>query len=99
MNVASWSLVTALIAVVQMLTAYAQLYQGDIVLTDSQMHSVEAHANQHSLFAPQDAVVKNRRQLWPNAVVPYIIDNSLGKLLLIFVIVYLSYLSITMIIL
>ena len=78
MNI-GWSLVAAcIVAVVQMQAVYA-FYLGDMLLTDAQMHTVEAHANQHSLFAPQDAVVKNRRQLWPNAVVPYIIDNSLGK--------------------
>ena len=54
------------------------MYQGDMVLTAEQQATLEATSNPHNPFSPQRAVVTNMRSLWPNAVVPYIIDNSLG---------------------
>ena len=49
------------------------------MLTEEQQAQVEAAANPNDPFSPQQAVVRNQRSLWPNAVVPYIIDNSLGN--------------------
>ena len=57
------------------------LYGGDIMLTPEQQAALEATANPNDPFSPQRAVVRNPRSLWPNAMVPYIIDSSLGKLL------------------
>ena len=54
------------------------MYQGDILLTNEQRASIEATSNPNDPFSPQQAVVRNTRSLWPNAVVPYIIDGSLG---------------------
>ena len=56
------------------------MYEGDIVLTPEQQSTLEATSNPSDPFSPQQAVVRNTRSLWPNAVVPYIVDGSLGKL-------------------
>ena len=85
----TWMLAIALVTVLQLFaTVSAQadtenpggLYGGDIMLTREQWQSLEATANPNDPFSPQQAVVRNQRSLWPNAVVPYIIDSSLGKL-------------------
>ena len=54
------------------------LYEGDIMLTREQQHTLEASSNPHNPFSPQRAVVRNMRNLWPRPVVPYVIDASLG---------------------
>lgn len=54
------------------------MYEGDIMLTPEQQSTLEATANPNDPFSPQQAVVRNPRSLWSNAVVPYIIDSSLG---------------------
>lgn len=56
----------------------AHLQEGDILLTPEQQATLEATSNPNDPFAPQQAVVRNPRSLWPNAVVPYVIDGSLG---------------------
>lgn len=48
---------------------------GDIVLTPEQQGTLEATSNPNDPFAPQNAVVTMERSLWPNGVVPYVIDN------------------------
>ena len=49
-----------------------------MMLTREQQASLEARSNKNNPFSPQNAVVRDKRELWPNAVVPYIFDNSLG---------------------
>lgn len=56
------------------------LYGGDILLTPEQRATIEATANINDPNSPQMAVVRNMRSIWPNAVVPYVIDSSLGEL-------------------
>ena len=74
------SLATVLVAVLHLYRVHARyMYQGDIVLTREQQATLEANSNTHDPFSPQDAVVKSKRSLWPNAVVPYVIDRSLGN--------------------
>lgn len=85
----NWILATTLLVALHLLTVSAQadtnenqgggLYGGDIMLTPEQQASLEATANPNDPFSPQQAVVRNSRSLWPNAVVPYIIDSSLGN--------------------
>lgn len=58
---------------------YNTMYQGDIMLTESQRSTLEATSNPNDPFSPQQAVVRNKRSLWPNAVVPYVIDGTLGN--------------------
>ena len=72
-------LVTALLTTLQ-LHAVCGLHGGDMMLTREQQASLEARSNQNNPLSPQNAVVRNERNLWPNAVVPYIFDNSLGML-------------------
>ena len=60
-------------------TSGQTMYQGDILLTEEQQATLEATSNPNDPFSPQQAVVRNPRSLWPNAVVPYIIDVSLGE--------------------
>ena len=72
------TLAAALVAILHVCAVQAR-YQGDIMLTPEQQRSLEATSNPNSPFSPQNAVVRNMRSLWPNAVVPFIIDNSLGK--------------------
>lgn len=55
------------------------LFGGDIKLTPEQQATLEATANPNDPFSPQDAVVRNQRSLWPNGVMPYVIDNSLSS--------------------
>lgn len=55
-----------------------QLHGGDIVLTPEQEASMEAFSNPNDPSAPQNAVVRNERSLWPNGDVPYIFDGSLN---------------------
>jgi hypothetical protein len=46
--------------------------EGDIMLTDEQQATLEAVSNLDTdPFAPQSAVVRNQRSLWPGGVVPY----------------------------
>jgi hypothetical protein len=86
---ANWILATALLAAALLATVSAQkdteagMYEGDIMLTPEQQATLEATANPNDPFSPQQAVVRNPRSLWSNAVVPYIIDSSLGNYLLI----------------
>jgi hypothetical protein len=83
---ANWILATALVAAALLATVSAQndteggMYQGDIMLTPEQQSTLEATANPNDPFSPQQAVVRNPRSLWANAVVPYIIDSSLGTM-------------------
>ena len=51
---------------------------GDIVLTPEQQATLEATSNPNDPFAPQNAVVRNERALWPNGRVPYVLDGSLN---------------------
>ena len=78
-----WTVVAVQVVLVLELHLHAaharHMYQGDILLTPEQQATVEATSNVHDPFSPQDAVVKNKRSLWPNAAVPYVIDRSLGK--------------------
>ena len=82
--ITNWILATALLAALQLVAVSAQadteggMYEGDIMLTPEQQSTLEATANPNDPFSPQQAVVRNPRALWPNAVVPYIIDSSLG---------------------
>ena len=55
------------------------LYGGDIVLTPEQQATLEATSNPNDPFAPQNAVVRNTRSLWPSGMVPYVLDSSLSK--------------------
>lgn len=55
------------------------MYDGDIILTDAQQSTLEATSNPNDPLAPQSAVVLNQRSLWPNGVVPYILDGSLNS--------------------
>ena len=82
----NWILATVLLSALHLLaTVSAQtdteggMYEGDIMLTPEQQATLEATANPNDPFSPQQAVVRNPRSLWPNAVVPYIIDSSLGN--------------------
>ena len=68
----------ALVLLCSELSTVQARYQGDMVLTPEQQATLEATSNPHNPFSPQRAVVRNMRSLWPNAVVPYIIDTSLG---------------------
>ena len=45
------------------------------MLTPEQQTTLEVTANPADPFAPQNAVVRNQRSLWPNGEVPYITDN------------------------
>ena len=68
-----------LVALLQ-LHAVCGLYGGDMMLTPEQQATLEAMANLNNPQAPQNAVLSNMRSLWPDAVVPFIIDSSLGML-------------------
>ena len=68
----------ALVLLCSELPAVQARYQGDIMLTPEQQATLEATSNPNNPFSPQRAVVRNMRSLWPNAVVPYVIDGSLG---------------------
>ena len=82
----NWILATALLAALHLFTTVSAqadteggMYEGDIMLTPEQQATLEALANPNDPFSPQQAVVRNSRSLWPNAVVPYIIDSGLGN--------------------
>lgn len=49
------------------------------MLTPEQQATLEATSNPSDPFAPQNAVVRNTRSLWPGGVVPYILDSSLNS--------------------
>ena len=51
---------------------------GDIVLTREQ-EEILAERYYHNPFAPQRAVVPNMQGLWPNGIVPYVLDRNLSK--------------------
>ena len=71
-------------------------YGGDIILTEWQKKMLEGKEEQPTLngklFEEQvdgddeahdvnrRAVVKNDNYLWPNGIVPYVLDRSLGKI-------------------
>ena len=56
---------------------FAEFY-GDIVLTPEQQATLEATSNPNDPFSPQNAVVRNERNLWPDGRVPYVLDPSLN---------------------
>ncbi len=45
------------------------------MLTPEQQATLEVTANPADPFAPQNAVVRNQRSLWPSGVIPYLFDN------------------------
>jgi len=51
------------------------------MLTAEQQATLEVTANPADPFAPQNAVVRNPRSLWPNGVVPYLLDNLNSEIL------------------
>ena len=67
-------------------------YGGDIILTEWQkemLEGKEAPLNGRTLEEADKgeahnvnrrAVVKNNKYLWPNGIVPYVLDSSLSKL-------------------
>ena len=75
----STRLLVALLLAVLHLCAVHALYQGDMMLTPEQQRTLEATSNPNDPFSPQNAVVSNMRSLWPNAMVPFVIDSSLGN--------------------
>lgn len=75
----STRILVALFVAVLHLCAVHALYQGDMILTPEQQRTIEATSNPNDPFSPQNAVVRNMRALWPNAMVPFIIDSSLGN--------------------
>ena len=68
----------ALVLLCNMLPTVQAMYQNDIILTPEQQATLEATSNPNNTLSPQRAVVRDMRSLWPNAVVPFIIDGSLG---------------------
>lgn len=58
---------------------WSAVLEGDIVLTSEQEASFEATSNPSDPFSPQNAVVRNQRSLWPQGIVPYILDSSLNS--------------------
>ena len=72
-------------------------YGGDIILTDWQKKMLEGKEDEAHIIKDGDvteevsnerahnvnrrAVVKNGAYLWPKGIVPYVIDNTLSKLL------------------
>ena len=49
------------------------------MLSKSQSATYEALSNPNDPTAPQNAVVRNERQIWPNAIVPYVLDRGLNS--------------------
>ncbi len=54
-------------------------YQGDIKLTREQQYTLEATSNPSDIKSPQKAIFRSSRNLWPNGVVPYLLDRSLNS--------------------
>lgn len=55
-------------------------YDGDIIPTEWQKEMLEGGGDEAAHNVNRRAVVKNNNYLWPNGIVPYVLDRNLSKL-------------------